>query len=112
VTASASVTRWVRSRLDPAALVDFDGGGTRKGTIVVRKFTTTDGGDEMLRLGIVVPMLTLDDAAHSVVVAFPEWEYDTDWTHVPIVVGGYSVDVRGFRRLANRGRNILDAGFV
>jgi hypothetical protein len=130
---------------DPAALVDFYGGRIRKGTNLFRKFTTTDDGDEMLRLGIVVPVLAIDDAGYTVIVrtadesspvescvmmtngAFPlyvrgeavladlavfrEWEYGTDWTHVPIAVGRYSVDVRGFRRLATRGRNILDAGY-
>jgi hypothetical protein len=129
----------------PDALRRFYGGRIRKGTNLFKRLMTSDDGDEVIRRGIVVPVLAITDAGYSIVVrrhdeksthdadvvvasagfrlkvrdevvladlvVLREWIEDVDWQHIPVAGGRYSVEIRGFRRLAKTKRKILDAGY-
>jgi hypothetical protein len=52
---------------EPTALRDYYG-RIRKGTNIFARFMKTEDGDEVLRRGIVVPILAIDDASYTVIV--------------------------------------------
>lgn len=52
---------------DPDALKKYYG-RIRAGTNLFKRFTTTTDGDEILALGIVVPILAIDDAGYTIVI--------------------------------------------
>ena len=52
---------------DPDGLTQFYG-RIRKGANLFKRFTTTTDGDAMLKLGIVVPILAIDDAGYTVII--------------------------------------------
>ena len=52
---------------DPDALTQFYG-RIRTGTNLFKRFTRTTDGDEILKLGIVVPILAIDDAGYTIII--------------------------------------------
>lgn len=130
---------------EPSLLKEYYGDRIRKGSNLFRRFMKTDDGDEVLRLGIIVPILAIDDAGYTVIFrqeaeksevepyvvlsngVYPfrvkaeavladlavlrDWEEDLDWQRVPLDTGRYAITVRGFRRMANTKRKIVDAGY-
>ena len=55
---------------DPDALKKYYG-RIRAGTNLFKRFTTTTDGDEILSLGIVVPILAIDDAGYTIIIRDP-----------------------------------------
>lgn len=53
---------------DPGRLRERYGGSIAERTDLFTKFIATDEGDEVLKEGIVVPILSIDDAGYEVVV--------------------------------------------
>ena len=100
---------------DPDALKAYYG-RIKSGANLFKRFTTTTDGDEILALGICVPILAIDDAvtreaALADLAVFRDWERDLGWQRLPIAAGRYGVSVRGFRRLAKTRHKIVDAGY-
>lgn len=58
--------------LDPDRLIDFFGGHIHDGTNVYRAMTTSDVGEEVIRRGIVLPILGINDSHYEVFVRSPD----------------------------------------
>lgn len=63
---------------DPSVLAAHYGGGPPEGTNLFQRYVTTDEGDEVLRAGVVVPVLAIDDAGSEVVVRTAGEAYSHD----------------------------------
>lgn len=50
---------------EPYRLANFFGGSIAPGTDLFRMFRTSEAGDEVLKAGIVIPILAIDDAGYS-----------------------------------------------
>lgn len=57
---------------EPFRLREFFGGQIAPGTDLFSLFRTTDAGDQVLKAGIVIPILAIDDAGYSVEVLVNE----------------------------------------
>ena len=53
---------------EPGRLREFYGGRIRRGRNLFARFTKTEDGDAVLRRGIVVPILAIDDGGYSIIV--------------------------------------------
>jgi hypothetical protein len=53
---------------EPALLREFHGGAIAPGTDLFTRYTTTEEGDAVLSAGLVVPILSIDDAGYTVFV--------------------------------------------
>jgi hypothetical protein len=53
---------------DPDALRAWCGGNIAPGTDLFHRFTASDEGDRVLELGIVVPILAIDDGGYTIIV--------------------------------------------
>jgi hypothetical protein len=51
---------------DPDRLIQFCGGHIDEGTDLYTHFRSSDDGDKVVELGIIIPILAIDDAGYSV----------------------------------------------
>lgn len=122
---------------EPYRLADFLGGSIAPGTDLFTMFRNSDAGDEVLKAGIVIPILAIDDAGYTLEVlideestrsssdtkfsngifplwvqrrlvvadlaVFKEWEEETGWIDIPVPIGIYAANIRGFCKRNDQG---------
>ncbi len=53
---------------DPSRLRERYGGRIASGTDLLTRYTTTDEGDDVLRAGLILPLLAIDDGGYEVLL--------------------------------------------